>query len=110
MIKIENGNVLILVNDSEKAIDDLKAFLGFIRYDETYKDFCKAIHFCLPTDLDEKIKMFIKRVTQEPKTGHWIEHQTNFAHYRECSNCKCYFNWIMPRNSYCPNCGTDMRI
>lgn len=83
--------------------------MGFIRYDKSYTYFCKAINFDFPADLDEKIEMFINLVTQEPKQAHWIEHQTNFAHYRECSNCNCYFNWIMPRNSYCPNCGADMR-
>ena len=50
---------------------------------------------------------------EEPKIGHWIEHEksisTAFKHLRECSCCKCYFDWLMPRNSFCPNCGADMR-
>lgn len=53
-----------------------------------------------------------KPLEQEPQIrpkGHWIEHETNFTHLRECSYCKCYFDWMMPRNSYCPNCGADMR-
>lgn len=49
----------------------------------------------------------------EPRKGHWIEHEesisTAFKHLRECSCCKCYFDWLMPRNSFCPNCGADMR-
>ena len=66
MIKIENGEVLISANDSEEAIDDLRAFMGFIRYDKSYTYFCKAINFDFPADLDEKIEMFINLVTQEP--------------------------------------------
>lgn len=58
---------------------------------------------------EEALDMAIKALEQEPRKGHWIEHQNNFTHLRECSCCKCYFSWLMPRNSYCPNCGADMR-
>lgn len=51
-------------------------------------------------------------VTPIRPKGHWIEHEksisTAFKHFRECSCCKCYFDWMMPRNSYCPNCGAKM--
>ena len=40
----------------------------------------------------------------KPETGHWIMHQD----HRECSKCGIYFLKDMPRNSYCPNCGTRM--
>ena len=46
------------------------------------------------------------------KKGKWIYHEksisTGFKDLRECSCCKCYFDWLMPRNSYCPNCGAEM--
>ena len=52
-------------------------------------------------------------VTPQPRKAHWIEHEksisTGFRHLRECSNCNCYFDWSMSRNSFCPNCGSDMR-
>lgn len=51
-------------------------------------------------------------VTPIRPKGHWIEHEksisTAFKHLRECSCCKCYFDWMMPRNSFCPNCGARM--
>lgn len=40
----------------------------------------------------------------KPETGHWIMHQD----HRECSECGVYLLKDMPRNSYCPNCGTRM--
>jgi NADH pyrophosphatase NudC (nudix superfamily) len=50
---------------------------------------------------------------EERPRGKWIKHEksisTGFRHLRECSCCKCYFDWLMPRNSFCPNCGADMR-
>ena len=59
------------------------------------------------------LDMAIKALEQETRKGHWIEHEksisTGFRHLRECSCCKCYFDWLMPRNSFCPNCGADMR-
>jgi hypothetical protein len=46
------------------------------------------------------------------KKGKWIFHEksvsTGFKDLRECSCCRCYFRWEMPRNSYCPNCGAEM--
>lgn len=49
---------------------------------------------------------------EERKVGKWIFHEksisTGFKDLRECSCCRCYFRWEMPRNSYCPNCGAEM--
>lgn len=46
------------------------------------------------------------------KKANWIYHDgsasTGWKAMRECSNCKVYFPWLMPRNSYCPNCGAEM--
>lgn len=63
MIKIENGNVHIKAVSINDIIDDLKAFMGFIRYDENYIDFCKSIEFDIPAELDGKLKMFIEEIT-----------------------------------------------
>lgn len=51
-------------------------------------------------------------VTPKRKAGKWIYHEmsksTGFKTLRECSCCKSYFDWDMPRNSYCPHCGAEM--
>ena len=39
--------------------------------------------------------------------GEWVLHEKPYM--RECSNCKVWFRFDMPRNSFCPNCGADMR-
>jgi len=43
-------------------------------------------------------------VTPQPKTGRWIMYER----LRECSWCGVFLMKDMPRNSYCPNCGTRM--
>ena len=42
--------------------------------------------------------------------GEWIYHHNEELgkDYRECSVCHCWFNWDMPRNSFCQNCGAKM--
>ena len=46
----------------------------------------------------------------ERERGEWIRHENPPGVFsRECSNCMCWFPWDMPRNSFCPNCGADMR-
>jgi len=40
--------------------------------------------------------------------GRWIPRKTDYNLYRECSACKVWLLWNMPRNSYCPNCGAKM--
>lgn len=44
----------------------------------------------------------------ERKKGKWIYHR-RLTESRECSCCGVWFDWDMPRNSFCPNCGADMR-
>ena len=47
---------------------------------------------------------------QEPKTGHWIEHEHNGILHIECSECLSWFlRAHLLRNSYCPNCGAKMK-
>lgn len=47
----------------------------------------------------------LKSLRQKRPKGHWIMHER----HRECSECKVWLPKDMPRNSFCPNCGTDMR-
>jgi NADH pyrophosphatase NudC (nudix superfamily) len=60
------------------------------------------------------------RMIGNPKTadvrevvhGKWVVHPSSHGVQDriECSVCKCCFSyWDMPRNSFCPNCGADMR-
>lgn len=60
----------------------------------------------------ENVIRDLPTVTPTSKVGKWIYHKSSIptcsTEYRECSCCKCYFDWIMPRNSYCPNCGAKM--
>ena len=49
---------------------------------------------------------------RENVRGEWIFHKTTIEgtdDSRECSVCGVWLNWTMPRNSFCPNCGADMR-
>lgn len=42
--------------------------------------------------------------------GEWIEHNHNGIAHIECSKCLTWFpRMYLTRNSYCPNCGADMR-
>lgn len=44
------------------------------------------------------------------KAGHWIKHEHPKGVFsRECSVCNVWLVYDMPRNSFCPNCGADMR-
>lgn len=54
--------------------------------------------------------MAIDALKAEPvKRGEWIKHENPKGVFsRECSECKCWFPWDMPRNSFCPNCGAKM--
>lgn len=61
-------------------------------------------------EIDTAIEMAAKALEQEPKAGHWIEHEQYGILHIECSECSTWFlkaNLI--RNSFCPNCGADMR-
>ena len=45
--------------------------------------------------------------TERP-TGKWIYHK-GLSESRECSVCGVWLDWSLVRNSFCPNCGADMR-
>ena len=44
----------------------------------------------------------------ERPQGEWIYHK-GFSESRECSVCGVWLDWSLVRNSFCPNCGADMR-
>ncbi len=47
----------------------------------------------------------IEFLEQEPKTGHWIDHEKHI----ECNKCGTWFlKSHQIRKSYCPNCGAKM--
>lgn len=54
---------------------------------------------------DEAKKMAIKALEQEPKTGHWIDHQEGRWIYAKCSECGTVHD---TQTNYCPNCGAKM--
>ena len=53
----------------------------------------------------EALSMAIKALEQEPKTGHWIDHQEGRWIYAKCSECGTVHD---TRTNYCPNCGCRM--
>lgn len=53
------------------------------------------------------IKIALEALEQEPKTGHWIEHEIeDTLRWLECSNCHCETYNV--KHNYCPNCGARM--
>lgn len=46
---------------------------------------------------------------QQPKTGHWIEHEGfNEDKYYDCSVCDCSLREIHSGMGFCPYCGAKM--
>lgn len=52
---------------------------------------------------------------QEPKTGHWVRHDTGHSIYYDCSRCNCIAPctetadaWLWKLSNYCPDCGAKM--
>lgn len=68
---------------------------------------------CVPYK-KETLKMAIKALKQEPKTGHWIEQDGYDGDtYYDCSECGesfCLIDGTPTDNlyNYCPNCGAKM--
>ena len=56
-------------------------------------------------DKYEALDMAIKALEQEPKTGHWIDHQEDRWIYAKCSECETVHD---TQTNYCPNCGAKM--
>lgn len=60
-------------------------------------------------EIIENLEAISKALEEEPKTGHWIEHEQNEIAYIECSECLTWFlRCHLTRNSFCPNCGVKM--
>ena len=56
-------------------------------------------------------KLFVEKLEQEPKTGHWIYFKavnTSEIIWSECSECKDGESGCAKRMKYCPNCGAKM--
>lgn len=68
----------------------------------------------------EAWQMAIKALSQEPKTGHWIDYDSNEDKYDKikCSECGhsfivdsyhwCDIGFTKDDLNYCPNCGAKM--
>lgn len=96
----------------EEAITVFKAFMDNPLFSDVHKAaFNIAIHDIKQRhDWDINNLILINKdnyESQEPKTGHWIDHR----YYMECSTCE--FPWKYSENmaeqfKYCPNCGAKM--
>ncbi len=57
----------------------------------------------------KSLEDILRQYRYEPRPhGEWIYHKGK-SESRECSNCGVWLDWFMPRNSFCPNCGSDNR-
>lgn len=89
---------------NREAIQFLNNMIGeehgrSIGADGFYRELC-AYHV-------DALRIAIKALEQEPKTGHWIDHNNGAI---SCSYCHTWFNKD-DRYSYmnhCPNCGAKM--
>lgn len=77
----------------ERAKKQIGRWIGYIDQDMINR-------ICMSLDA-------LPSVQPKANTGRWILHEMQRA--RECSACKIWMNIDMPRNSFCPNCGADMR-
>ena len=76
---------------NEKAINLLDNLIGMIEDN-------------IDSDYDTALRMGIKALKQEPKTGHWIE-----GKYKDtCDKCRCTYPKNIGFKNYCPNCGAKM--
>lgn len=61
----------------------------------------------------EALRVAIKSLEQEPKTGYWVVESTYDWGFTSsvncyCSNCKDYFTRQWKEMNFCPNCGAKM--
>ena len=59
--------------------------------------YCKSVH---NGSFGAALKIAIKALEQEPKTGHWID--------KKCSACGCKSMMGLCIENYCANCGAKM--
>jgi len=77
-----------------------------IKYLKKMKDECNdTFHKVRYVTREEALDMAIKALEQEPKTGHWIDHQEDRWIYAQCSECGTVHD---TQTNYCPNCGAKM--
>lgn len=85
-----------------------------------YNDWYKLFSWGDGTDAEKAtIARAIQILDEQPTTdakeavrGKWIKHENNprFVDCLECPFCNCWFvHEHLVRNSFCPNCGADMR-
>ena len=55
---------------------------------------------------EEWYKLFVEKLEQEPKTGHWIDREVYDADRWKCSECGRTEPY---KENYYPNCVADMR-
>ena len=85
----------------EEIIEGLKLLEdNMVYFDELLNDKGEYI------DVHELLFEAIKALEQEPKTGHWIDHQEGRWIYAKCSECETVHD---TRTNYCPNCGCHMK-
>lgn len=81
----------------EEAIKWLNYHINITDYEET-------------DELYIALKMAIKALEQEPKTGHWIRVDKTKVKCSECDITHFIAQYPMGQIKFCPNCGTKMAI
>lgn len=99
----------------EQAINELKNMAKFNYTLAPIEVFEMAIQALEQNEsAEEWYKLFVEKLEQEPKTGHWIEQEGFYGDiYYDCSECGesfCLFDGTPTDNLYnfCPNCGARM--
>lgn len=107
-----------------RYIDADKLFLHFndwalaVSPDERHSDLPEysehKIHEMIYRTINEAMSAIEEQPTAdvvERKHGEWIHHENPKGVFSlECPFCKCWFlHEHLVRNSFCPNCGADMR-
>ena len=102
-----------LIWEKAKKYDRLVEVLDKIRAEIEQKcDRINSIASVLPYTAHREIQellceiMDLPSVEQEPKTGHWIDHQAGRWIYAKCSECETVHD---TQTNFCPNCGCAMK-
>ena len=88
---------------NEEAIERIKTALDM--------DDIEGHCYILTKDADRKaFYLAIKALEQQPKTGHWKEHDTTFGrNIYYCTACGRSIE-ILYKYDFCPNCGAKMKV
>lgn len=91
-----------------EAIEKLKVFAPMV-VDDTREALDMAIEALQREEHLVELEAKAVAIIKSERHGEWIKHENPEGVFsRECSECKCWFPWDMPRNSFCPNCGAKM--